>query len=82
MLRCLCCAKAYTYITAKAFINPLFLSLHELSRFIIEEQSEECAFSGQIDFSRFGIAKIEKNWFMQMNMKKMCIFAQILLEIR
>ena len=51
MLRCLCCAKAYTNIIAKAFINPIFLSLHELSRFIIEEQSEECAFSGQIDFS-------------------------------
>ena len=57
MLRCLCCVKVHTNITAKAFINPLFLSLHELSRFIIEEQSEECAFSGQIDFSRIGKGK-------------------------
>ena len=25
MLRCLCCAKAYTNITAKTFIKPIFL---------------------------------------------------------
>jgi hypothetical protein len=28
-----------------------------LSRFTSEEQSEECAFSGQIDFSRLGRGK-------------------------
>jgi hypothetical protein len=40
--------------------NPLN-TIGELSRFATEEQSEECAFSGQIDFSRLGEAKIEKN---------------------
>jgi len=57
MLRCLCCAKAYTNITAKATFNPIFLLFSKVSKFTAEEQSEECAFSGQIDFSRIGRGK-------------------------
>ncbi len=57
MLRCLCCAKAYTNITAKATFNPIFLLFSKVSKFTAEEQSEECAFSGHIDFSRNGRGK-------------------------
>ena len=57
MLRRLCCAKAYTNITAKATFNPIFLLFSKVSKFTAEEQSEECAFSGQIDFSRLGRGK-------------------------
>jgi len=47
----------------KAVAIPYSSALSELSRFTNEEQSEECAFSGQIDFSRIGKGKNTKNFF-------------------
>jgi hypothetical protein len=43
------------------------LSLFSIARFRFtnEEQSKECAFFGQIDFSRFSKTKIGKKPFMQ-----------------
>jgi hypothetical protein len=39
------------------FLLKLLISRCELCRFSIEEQSEECAFSGRSDFSRNGRGK-------------------------
>ena len=42
------------------FLSFIPTSQSELSRFTSKEQSEECAFSGQIDFSRNGRDKNTK----------------------
>jgi len=46
-----------THIIAKNNHLHLTTFLCELPRFTVKEQSEECAFSGQIDFSRIGRGK-------------------------
>jgi len=46
-----------THITAKSITFTQPPSYSELPRFTVKEQSEECAFSGQIDFSRNGKGK-------------------------
>jgi hypothetical protein len=51
---------------------PLFFC--EVSKFTVEEQSEECAFSDPSDFSRKGRAKIRKNSQGTAFLAKICNF--------
>ncbi len=61
-LRCLC--RVQSHIQTKQRKPPphllSLLLLSELSRFTSEEQSEECAFSGEAVFSRLGRGKSTK----------------------
>jgi len=40
MLRCLCCAKAYTNITAKTTFNPIFLLLVKCPSLLLRNKAK------------------------------------------
>ena len=64
MLRCLCCVKNIHSHNSENIHQPIIpFTSNELSRFIIKEQSEECAFSGRSDFSRNGRGKNRQIFF-------------------
>jgi hypothetical protein len=73
MLRCLCCVEKYTYITAKTFINPLFLSLQMNCPDSSSRNKAKNALSLARPFS-LGLAeaKIQSFSFVEEKRKKSC----------